>query len=191
MQRLEGIRPYSDDRVVAELARVAEAGTCLWSPWTSQTNESTSITSRPDPGPAPAAQARRSDSASTRSSWRTCPNVKPRKNVPSVEGASTRWPTTRLVSPTRSTSQSSIESAPSSIACTSDSTFAPAPDPAERSASETDSSTRRSTPSRSQSVAASTTPALATIRSSSKTASNRSNPRPPRPAESVTIKVTS
>ena len=48
----------------------------------------------PSPGPAPAAHARRSSSSGTLSSWRTWPQVKLRKNVPSVEGARTAWPST-------------------------------------------------------------------------------------------------
>src|SRR6266496_421094 len=53
---------------------------------------STSTTRRPTPGPAPARHARVSASPSTRSSWRTCPNVNARRNVPRVEGAATRPP---------------------------------------------------------------------------------------------------
>jgi hypothetical protein len=44
--------------------------------------------------------------------------VKARKNVPSVEGAATLCPSTRLVCPERNTSQSSMQSAPSIIADT-------------------------------------------------------------------------
>src|SRR5215218_8178246 len=76
-----------------------------------------SITSRPPPGPAPAAQARRSASPSTRSSWRTCPKVNERRKVPSVDGAIALWPRTASVPPARKRSQSSIESAPAAIAC--------------------------------------------------------------------------
>ena len=36
-------------------------------------------------------------SASTRSSWRTCPKVNARKNVPSVDGADTPCPSTARV----------------------------------------------------------------------------------------------
>src|SRR5262245_51005949 len=39
--------------------------------------------------PAPRRQARWIASATTASSWRTCPNVKARRNVPSVDGAIT------------------------------------------------------------------------------------------------------
>ena len=42
--------------------------------------------------------------------------MKPRRNVPSVEGAITGWPSTWPVLAARSRSQSSIESAPSAIA---------------------------------------------------------------------------
>ena len=46
------------------------------------------------PGPAPAAHARRNNSSCTFSSWLTCPQVKLRRNVPSVEGARTPSPST-------------------------------------------------------------------------------------------------
>src|SRR5829696_5899091 len=62
---------------------------------------STSITSRPVPGPAPARHARRSAWPSTRSSWRTCPNENERRNVPSVDGAIGRCPRTASVRPAR------------------------------------------------------------------------------------------
>ena len=39
------------------------------------------------PGPAPAAQARASNSRLTRSNWRTWPQLKLRRNVPRVDGA--------------------------------------------------------------------------------------------------------
>src|SRR5436189_158131 len=45
---------------------------------------SRSITNGPSPGPAPASQARARVTSSTRSSWRTCPKLNARKNVPSV-----------------------------------------------------------------------------------------------------------
>jgi hypothetical protein len=51
-----------------------------------------SITNGPSPGPAADAHARASATSRTRSSWRTCPNVNARRNVPSVEGAITRCP---------------------------------------------------------------------------------------------------
>jgi hypothetical protein len=85
--------------------------------------ESMSITTRSRPGPAPADQARRIDSASTRSSWRTCPKLNERRKLPSVEGAIARSPSSASVPPEPSTSQSSNESAPSTIAWTSEQTF--------------------------------------------------------------------
>ena len=42
----------------------------------------------PSPGPAPAAQARDSNSRLTRSNWRTWPHRKLRRKVPRVDGAS-------------------------------------------------------------------------------------------------------
>src|SRR6266542_5580544 len=70
------------------------------------------------PGPAPAAHALPMICSVSRSSWRTCPKVHERRNVPRVEGAITRWPSTWLVAPQRKRSASSIQSAPASIACT-------------------------------------------------------------------------
>jgi hypothetical protein len=56
------------------------------------------------PGPAPNCHARRNASAITASSWRTCPNVNARSNVPRVEGAITRNGSTAGVAPARNTS---------------------------------------------------------------------------------------
>jgi hypothetical protein len=149
---------------------------------------STSTTRRPPPGAPPAAQARLSASPSTRSSWRTCPKVNARKNVPSVDGAATRWPSTAPMRPERTMSQSSIESAPSSIAEINVITFEPALAAPARCPRRTHRSTRRSIPSRTASVATSTTPASATARRSSKRTSIPSNPTGP---SSCTMKVTS
>jgi hypothetical protein len=51
--------------------------------------------------------------------------VKAHKKVPRVEGAMTRWPSTRLVAPQRSRAASSMQSAPASIAWTRVNSFAP------------------------------------------------------------------
>src|SRR6266498_2133748 len=150
---------------------------------------STSITRRSAPGPAPALHARVSVSPSTRSSWRTCPNVNARRNLPSVEGAATQPPKRRRVRPERSTSASSMLSAPSAIANTRLITFRPAlRAPGRSGRNRTNRSTRPSIPNRCASVAASATPASDTTRSSSKTTRTRSSPTGP---SSCTIKVTS
>ena len=52
------------------------------------------MVSGPSLGPPPAAQARASSSRLTRSSWRTWPHRKLRRNVPRVEGALTVHPST-------------------------------------------------------------------------------------------------
>ena len=65
-------------------------------------------------GPAPAAQARASNSRLTRSSWRTWPHRKLRRKVPKVEGALTVPPRARAVPPVRNTSASSMQSPPAS-----------------------------------------------------------------------------
>src|SRR6266536_2783424 len=150
---------------------------------------STSTTRRPTPGHAPARHAHVSASPSNRSSWRTCPNVNARRNVPSVEGAATQPPNRRRVRPERSTSESSMLSAPSAIANTRLITFRPAlRAPGRSGRSSTNRSTRPSSPNRCASVAASATPASDTTRSSSKTTRTWSSPTGP---SSCTIKVTS
>jgi hypothetical protein len=63
--------------------------------------ESMSIVIGARPGPAPKDQARLIVSPTAASSRRTCPNVKARKNVPSVEGAMTPNGRTRWVAPAR------------------------------------------------------------------------------------------
>jgi len=70
------------------------------------------------------------------SSWRTCPNVKPRRKVPNVDGARTP-DSRRRRPPCRNRSMSSIESAPATIPATRQPTFAagsaaPAPAKANR-----------------------------------------------------------
>jgi hypothetical protein len=52
-------------------------------------HDATTRFARADLAPAPAAHARDRQSASTLSSWRTCPNVNARRNVPNVDGAAT------------------------------------------------------------------------------------------------------
>ena len=66
------------------------------------------------PGPAPAAQARASNSRLTRSSWRTWPQRKLRRKVPSVDGAFTVQSRTPAVPPARNASASSMQSPPAS-----------------------------------------------------------------------------
>ena len=70
------------------------------------------------PGPAPAAQARASNSRLTRSSWRTWPQRKLRRKVPKVEGALTVPPRARAVPPVRNTSASSMQSPPANTDAT-------------------------------------------------------------------------
>ena len=93
---------------------------------------SRSMTSRSSPGPAPNDHARRSASASTRSSWRTWPKEKARRNVPRVEGAITRWGSTDWVAPDLSTSAWSMWLPPATMACTSVSTLRPGSAPPTR-----------------------------------------------------------
>ena len=64
------------------------------------------------PGPAPAFQARASNSRLTPSSWRTWPQVKLRRKVPRVDGALTTQPRAQAVLPVRNASASSMQSPP-------------------------------------------------------------------------------
>ena len=96
------------------------------------------------------------------------PQVNERKNVPSVEDAATRWPSTCPVAPARSQSASPIHVPPASAECTSVMAFSPtlaAPGASPRSTPSSNSS-RSSSPS--ASVAARIRPASATKCSSSK-----------------------
>ena len=74
--------------------------------------ESRSMVNGASLGPAPAAQARASNSRLTRSSWRTWPHRKLRRKVPKVEGALTTHPRAQAVLPGRKASASSIQSPP-------------------------------------------------------------------------------
>ena len=76
-------------------------------------------------GPAPAAQARASNSRLTRSSWRTWPHRKLRRKVPRVDGALTVQPSAPAVPPARNTSASSMQSPPASADATSVITLSP------------------------------------------------------------------
>ena len=120
------------------------------------------------PGPAPVAQARASNSRVTRSSWRTWPQRKLRRNVPRVDGALTRsrgrWPSR----PRANASASSMQSPPASAEAIRVSSLSPAfarPGAAPRSRWASTSCCR---PRCWASVAGSSSPALATRRSSSK-----------------------
>ena len=79
----------------------------------------------PSPGPAPAAQARASNSRLTRSSWRTWPHRKLRRKVPRVDGALTTQPRALAVLPVRNTSASSMQSPPASADATRVSILSP------------------------------------------------------------------
>jgi hypothetical protein len=63
--------------------------------------------------------------AVTWSSWRTWPKVKLRSQVPTVEAAITRWPSTAWVDPQRSNSTSSMQSAPATMPWTRVSSLRP------------------------------------------------------------------
>ena len=96
---LTGVGACRQDRVVAEHLRVAERGALLEVSGDLADRRVESIVNASSPGPAPAAQARSRAWPLTASSWRTCPNVNDRKNVPNVDGAITRWPSTAAVAP--------------------------------------------------------------------------------------------
>lgn len=75
-------------------------------------NPSVPVSSRGTAEDSPAST--REDTASI---WRTCPNVKPRRNVPNADGARTPVKT-RFIPPWRNTARSSMLSAPASIPAT-------------------------------------------------------------------------
>ena len=87
--------------------------------------ESRSMVNGPSPGPAPAAQARDSNSRLTRSNWRTWPHRKLRRKVPRVDGALTTQPMAPAVPPVRNTSASSMKSPPASAEATRVSSLSP------------------------------------------------------------------
>ena len=120
------------------------------------------------PGPAPADQARASSSRLTRSSWRTWPHRKLRRNVPRVDGALTTQPSAPAVPPVRNTSASSMQSPPASAEATRVMILAPVlarPGASPRSRRRSTSSGR---PRCRASVAGRISPALLTRRWSSK-----------------------
>ena len=86
--------------------------------------ESRSMVSGASPGPAPAAQARDSNSRLTRSGWRTWPHRKLRRKVPRVDGALTTQPMASAVPPVRNTSASLMQSPPASAEASSTTTTA-------------------------------------------------------------------
>ena len=126
------------------------------------------------PGPAPAAHARRNNSSCTFSSWLTWPQVKLRRNVPSVEGARTPWPSTEGVSARRIRSASSMQSPPANAECTKVMAFSPTFDRPAASPRSTCRSNSSPMPSRWASVAGKIIPALATAWSASKVTTRRS-----------------
>src|SRR6266542_3172896 len=118
--------------------------------------------------PAPACHARHNAWAATWSSCRAEPQVNERRNVPSVDGAATRWPRTAPVAPARSRSTSSIHSPPANAEWTRVMALSPmlaAPGASPRSTWVSNSSRSRSPSAR---VAARIRPASATAWSSSK-----------------------
>ena len=125
------------------------------------------------PGPAPKSHAWVSICSEKESSWRTWPNVKDRRKVPRVDGAITSCPSTLPVDPERSTSQSSMHSAPATMACTKVATLRPGRACPGRSPRSTSSSAQATRFSRSERVATSARPAPATARSSSKVTARR------------------
>ena len=90
VQHLAGVGAAGHQRVIAELAGVAIAGALLVMTM-HLAHEGIDIDHQPlAPGPAPGGPRPLQAVARTWSSWRTCPNVKDRRNVPSVEGAIAR-----------------------------------------------------------------------------------------------------
>jgi hypothetical protein len=125
VQHLPGVGTDGEDRVITADFRVAERRALLGAA-ERLADERVDVNDQAlvvrSAARRPRALDRRSN---TRSSWRTCPNVNERKNVPSVDGAIIRCPTMSAVRPDRSRSQSSMQSAPSAIADSNVMTLAP------------------------------------------------------------------
>ena len=128
----------------------------------------------PSPGPAPAAQARDSNSRLTRSNWRTWPHRKLRRKVPRVDGALTTQPMAPPVPPVRNTSASSMKSPPASAEATRVSSLSPGFARPGASPRSTWLSTTSRRPRCWARVTGSSSPALATRRWSSKAIRMRS-----------------
>jgi len=69
-----------------------------------------------------------------RSSWRTWPQLNDRSHIPKVEGADTANGSTDQADPARNLSVSPMNEPPTSIDATTDSAFAPDPDPTQAGA---------------------------------------------------------
>ena len=142
--------------------------TTLVSGEVAQTVESRSMVMGASRGPGPVDRAWASSSRLIRSSWRTWPHRKLRRNVPRVDGALTTQPMVPAVPPVRNTSASSMQSPPASADATSVITLSPMlarPGARPRSRCRSTSSGR---PRCRPSVAGRISPALATRRWSSK-----------------------
>ena len=146
MEHLAGVGAGGQERAVAEFLGVAIAGPALGLAAHLAVVESRSITSWSDPGPAPSAQARRSTSANTASSWLRCPMAKARGNVPNVDGTMTRCGSTEEVDPKRSTLAWSMCEPPAAMAWTKVSTLRPGDAPPTRSEKRSVALTRGSRP---------------------------------------------
>ena len=131
---------------------------------------------------APASRSTRSHKAtkcsrSTDSSWRACPKVNSRNNVPTVEGAYTP-PKSVLIPPLRITSMSSMQSAPATMPAINVASLGAglaAPDLIRGAVMRTFSSSSRTSPVCWANAITGTNPALDTRLSSSNTADSAAN----------------
>src|SRR5712691_7203412 len=189
MQHFARARSGSKDRVVAALAGVAEAGALLLGA-VHLADEGVEVDHK--------ALAARSRAGRPGSPDRLRQHPIKLAHMPEAEraqeGAERRGrhhavSKQRLGAPARSTSQSSIESAPSAIACTSEQTLRPGFAAPARWPRSTIWSTSRSRPSRLIRVLVNITPALATRRSSSNSTATESGRTAT--SECFTMRVTS
>src|SRR6266545_8061897 len=162
VQHLAGVGPGGQQRVVAEQAGVAVGGTALVRAVDLAHGGVHVHRHGLAPGPGASRPCPGKDLFSARSSWRMWPKVNERRNVPSVLGAITRWPSTLAVAPVRSTSALSLQSPPATSACTRVRTLRPGRYAPGRPPRSTSWSTTASISSRSANVAVSSRPALAT-----------------------------
>jgi hypothetical protein len=187
VQDLAGVGAGSQQRVIAAPAGIAERGALLGAP-VDLADEAVDIDDKPPAaGARPCPPGARERLAEQPVELADMPEAERAQNVPIVDGAAT-LPSSADKRPERRTSQSSMQSAPKTIANSRLITLRPTLAAPTRSPRRTNRPASASIPSRAASVATSTIPASDTARRSSKTTCTRSSPSGP---SSCTMKVTS
>src|SRR3954449_2369930 len=189
VQRLTGVGARGQQRVIPEDARVAVAGALLLVA-ADLADEAVDVDHQPPgAGTRPGLPGARQRLGQQLVELAHMPERERAQKRPSVDGAGSQPPNRRRVRPARSTSASSMLSAPSTIANTSAITLRPAlAAPGRSRRSRTSRPASASTPSRPASVATNAIPASLTTRSSS---NSTCRPSSPTAVSSSTTKVTS